>query len=109
MDYWLTSGLQRYVHFNHFPAGADLLELQADAAQYADPEWNAEFYDAIAEHVPNYVPSSQRGTWKLRAALPKGATNAVAVLAQDGVSSLGVTVYLLYRVSEARFFVDRGL
>lgn len=62
-----------------------MLKLQADAAQYADPEWNAEFYDSIAEHVPNYVPSSGRGTWRLRAALPDGAANAIAVLAQDGV------------------------
>lgn len=63
-----------------------MLTLQADAAQYADPEWDADFYDAIAEHVPNYVPTSGRGTWTLRAAsLPDGAENAIAVLARDGV------------------------
>ncbi|KAI1244319.1 hypothetical protein MGN70_014190 [Eutypa lata] len=76
----------RYFHFNHFPAGTDLLTLQADAAQYADPEWNADFYDAIAEHVPNYVPTSARGAWNLRIVeLPGGAENAIAVLTQDGV------------------------
>lgn len=62
-----------------------MLTLQADAAQYADPEWNADFYDSIAEHVPNYVPTSGRSTWNLRVELPGGAENAIAVLAQDGV------------------------
>lgn len=63
-----------------------MLTLQADAAQYADPEWNADFYDAIAEHVPNYVPTSARGAWNLRIVeLPGGAENAIAVLTQDGV------------------------
>lgn len=53
--------------------------------QYADPEWNADFYDSIAEHVPNYVTSKKRGTFKLKASIPKGAKNAIAVLAQEGV------------------------
>lgn len=59
--------------------------LREDATQYADPEWSVEFYDSIAEYVPNFVPSSQRGTWQLQAELPEGAENPLAVLAQNGV------------------------
>jgi rhamnogalacturonan endolyase len=35
--------------------------------------------------VPNYVPSSGRGTWKARVKLPQGAKKALAVLSQNGV------------------------
>lgn len=59
--------------------------MQADAAQYADPEWNAEFYESIADLVPNYIPASKRGTWKLHVDLPKGAKNVIAILSQNGV------------------------
>ncbi len=62
-----------------------MLTLHADAARYADPGWNAEFYDSIAKYVPNYVATPERGTWKLRVKLPGKAKNAIAVLAQDGV------------------------
>ena len=74
---------QTFHYFNRFPPETDILTLQQDAAQYADPEWNADFYDSIAEHVPNYVPSSERATWKLHVDLPKGATRALAVLSQN--------------------------
>ena len=30
---------------------SSLQDLLADAEQYADPTWNAEFYDKIAPHV----------------------------------------------------------
>ncbi|KAL7627458.1 hypothetical protein AAE478_001651 [Parahypoxylon ruwenzoriense] len=76
---------QQYFYFNRFPSGTDLQALREDAAQFADPEWNVEFYDSIAEHVPNYVPSKDRATWKLHVDLPKGAKNPIAVLSQDGV------------------------
>ncbi|RYF42727.1 MAG: hypothetical protein EOO38_19440, partial [Cytophagaceae bacterium] len=49
------------------------------------PEWNTELYDAIAEYVPNLVPSSGRGSVVAKVALPSGAKNAIAVLAQSGV------------------------
>ena len=86
----ITNGMDRtfgpqYFHFNHFPAGSDIHTLKADAAQYADPTWNADFYDSIAQYVPNYVPSSQRTTWKLHVDLPEGAKNPIAVLAQNGI------------------------
>lgn len=66
-------------------AGTDLESAYEDAAQFADPEWSADFYDAIAEHVPNYVPTTGRATWNLQVELPSAATNAVAVLAQNSV------------------------
>ncbi|KAI1083402.1 polysaccharide lyase family 4 protein [Whalleya microplaca] len=86
----ITNGFDRtfgpqYFYFNHFPAGADLAVLREDAAQYADPQWNAEFYDSIAEHVPNYVTSKERGTFELQVDLPENAENPIAVLAQNGV------------------------
>lgn len=85
----LTHGFDRiwgpqYYHFNKGEPGTPLEELRADAAQYADPEWNADFYDSIAEHVPNYVPSSNRATFTATIALPEGATNPIAVLAENG-------------------------
>jgi rhamnogalacturonan endolyase len=39
------------------------------------------FYDSIAQHVPNFVPSSGRGTFRGTIVLPKDATRALAVLA----------------------------
>ncbi|KAF5641097.1 rhamnogalacturonate lyase precursor [Fusarium sp. NRRL 52700] len=86
----ITNGFDRtfgpqYFHFNRFPGETDILKAQADAAQYADPEWNADFYDSIAKHVPNYVPTKFRGSFEVNVDLPKGAKNAIAVLAQSGV------------------------
>ena len=54
----ITDGFDRtfgpqYCHFNKGAAAATLEDLRSDALQYADPEWNAEFYDSIAKHVPN--------------------------------------------------------
>lgn len=86
----ITHGFDRtfgpyYYHFNKGAADTHIEELHADAAQYADPEWNAEFYDSIAHLVPNYVTTSSRTTFRLKAALPSGASNAIAVLSQSGV------------------------
>lgn len=86
----ITHGFDRtfgptFFYFNKFPEGTDILEAHADAAQFADPEWNADFYDSIAEYVPNYVPSSGRATWELHVDLPKGAERVLAVLSQNGV------------------------
>ncbi|KAF4630275.1 hypothetical protein G7Y89_g7867 [Cudoniella acicularis] len=36
-------------------------------------------------HVPGYVPSSNRTTWKAHIDLPSGVKNPIAVLAQNGV------------------------
>ncbi|KAI0014450.1 polysaccharide lyase family 4 protein [Xylariaceae sp. FL0662B] len=86
----ITNGFDRtfgpqYFYFNHFPAGTELAVLHADAAQHADPQWNAAFYDSIADHVPNYVSSAGRGAFELHAELPANARNSIAVLAQNGV------------------------
>lgn len=86
----ITDGFDRtfgpqYYHFNKGPAGTPWQALRNEAVKYASPSWNADFYDTIAEHIPNYAPTSQRGTWKAKVQLPKGAKNAIAVLAQNGV------------------------
>ncbi|KAI2626197.1 polysaccharide lyase family 4 protein [Xylaria nigripes] len=86
----ITNGFDRtfgpqYYYFNHFPAGSKLEVLREDAVQYANPVWNSEFYDCIAKHVPNYVPTRGRGTLKLQVDLPETAKNPLAVLAQNGI------------------------
>ena len=84
----LTHGFDRlwgpqYYHFNKGDKGTSMADLRADAAQYADPEWNADFYDSIAKHVPNYVPSARRSTFKAQVELPEGAKRPIAVLAEN--------------------------
>ncbi|KAK6193229.1 Lyso-phosphatidylcholine acyltransferase [Pestalotiopsis sp. IQ-011] len=86
----ITNGFDRtfgphYYYFNHLPAGTTILESRADAAQYANSSWNADFYDSIAQHVPNYVPTAERGSFSLQISLPEGAANPIAVLAQNAV------------------------
>ncbi|OIW28428.1 rhamnogalacturonan lyase [Coniochaeta ligniaria NRRL 30616] len=87
----ITHGFDRtfgpqYFHFNKGAgAGADMMALRADAAQYADPTWNAAFYDSIARHVPNYATSAQRATWQLHVDLPEGAKSPIAVLSANGL------------------------
>jgi rhamnogalacturonan endolyase len=86
----ITNGYDRtfgpqYFHFNKFPAGSSISALRADAAQYADPTWNAPFYDSIAPFVPNLATSSQRATWQLHVDLPANAANAIAVLSANGL------------------------
>jgi rhamnogalacturonan endolyase len=84
----ITNGFDRTFgpQYYHFNKGGSLEELRKDAEQYGlRSDWNAKFYDSIAKHVPNYVPTSARGTFKAKIDLPKGAKNPVAVLAQSGV------------------------
>ncbi|KAF4538873.1 Rhamnogalacturonan lyase [Lasiodiplodia theobromae] len=93
----ITNGFDRtfgpfYYHFNSGKPGTTLQELRDDALQYADPTWNAQFYDDIAEYVPNYVPTSGRGTWQGVVTLPRsGSTNTttwsrpIAILTTTGV------------------------
>ncbi|KAK8127180.1 rhamnogalacturonate lyase C [Apiospora sp. TS-2023a] len=86
----ITHGFDRtfgpqYFYFNKGPAGAPMEELLEDALRYASPGWNAEFYDDIAQHVPNYVPSLGRGSWRAQIRLPEGAKKPLAVLSQNGV------------------------
>ena len=85
----ITHGFDRtwgpqFYHFNKGDKDTTLEELRADAAQYADPEWNADFYDSIAEHVPNYIPSSKRTTFSGTVKLPKGSEKPVIVLSENG-------------------------
>ncbi|KAL2826148.1 galactose mutarotase-like domain-containing protein [Aspergillus cavernicola] len=77
-----TFGPQFY-YFNRGGPETSLAELRADAAQYADPEWNAEFYDSIAEYIPNFVPGSRRTTFEGKVNLPKGAKKPIIVLSEN--------------------------
>ncbi|KAI1355763.1 rhamnogalacturonate lyase [Xylaria sp. FL0043] len=84
----ITHGFDRtwgpqYYHFNKGTPNTTLAELRADAAQFADPEWNADFYDSIAQYVPNYAPTSKRATFKATIALPDGAARPIAILSEN--------------------------
>ncbi|KAI1100601.1 polysaccharide lyase family 4 protein [Jackrogersella minutella] len=84
----MTHGFDRtfgpqYYHFNKGGPDTTLDELRADAVKYADPEWNSEFYDSIAQHVPNYAPTSQRATFKATIGLPEGAKRPIIVLSEN--------------------------
>ncbi|KAJ3545112.1 hypothetical protein NM208_g2678 [Fusarium decemcellulare] len=84
----ITHGFDRtwgpqFYYFNKGDADATISDLRADAAQYADPEWNAEFYDSIAQYVPNFIPSAKRTTFTGKVKLPKGAKRPIIVLSED--------------------------
>ncbi|KAL2862615.1 galactose mutarotase-like domain-containing protein [Aspergillus lucknowensis] len=84
----ITHGFDRtwgpqFYYFNRGGPETTLAELRADAAQYADPEWNAEFYDSIAQHVPNFVPSRGRTTFEGSVKLPEGAEKPIIVLSEN--------------------------
>ncbi|KAL4811328.1 galactose mutarotase-like domain-containing protein [Aspergillus unguis] len=84
----LTHGFDRtwgpqYYYFNKGDKDTRLGELRADAARFADPEWSADFYDDIAEYIPNYVPSKKRTTFEGRVNMPKGAKRAIIVLSEN--------------------------
>lgn len=85
----ITDGFDRtfgpqYYFFNGGNGSASLDQLKFEAESLADPHWNVEFYDSIAQHVVGYVPSSMRGSVKGQIELPRGAINPVAVLTVDG-------------------------
>ncbi|KAH7118540.1 family 4 polysaccharide lyase [Dactylonectria estremocensis] len=84
----ITHGFDRtwgpqFYYFNKGTPSTTLSELRADAAQYADPEWNAEFYNSIAHHVPNFAPASSRTTFAGTVSLPKGAKKPIIVLSEN--------------------------
>lgn len=60
------------------------MTLRNEALQFYSPTWNQAFYDSIAKHVPNYVPSTGRTTFKAKVNLPKGAVKPLAVLSASG-------------------------
>ncbi|KAF2826762.1 galactose mutarotase-like protein [Ophiobolus disseminans] len=77
-----VDGIQ-YYYFNKGAKGTSLQSLRSDAGKMASTNW-VSFYDALAAHIPNLVPSSGRGNFKASISLPKGATRALAVLALSG-------------------------
>ncbi|KAK1147163.1 hypothetical protein N8T08_001902 [Aspergillus melleus] len=84
----ITHGFDRtwgpqFYYFNKGDKGTSMSELRADAAQFADPEWNAQFYDDIAQHVPNLISSSGRTAFSGKVKLPKGAKRPVIVLSEN--------------------------
>ncbi|KAH8655844.1 polysaccharide lyase family 4 protein [Xylariales sp. PMI_506] len=86
----ITSGFDRtfgpsFFYFNKGEPGTSWQDLRNEAVAFANPSWNAQFYDDISVHVPGYVPTSGRGTWKAKIQLPHGAENPLAILAQNGV------------------------
>ncbi|KAH9865143.1 hypothetical protein IAQ61_009090 [Plenodomus lingam] len=83
----ITNGFDRTFgpQYYHFNKGGSLDQLRRDAEQYGlRPDWNAAFYDSIAHHVPNLVPTSGRGTFQAKIRLPKGAKNPIAILTETG-------------------------
>ncbi|KAJ1303374.1 hypothetical protein OPQ81_011568 [Rhizoctonia solani] len=85
----ITHGFDRTFgpFFYYFNSGknASLNALREDAEKYADPEWNAPFYDSIAPSVPNYVTTSHRGTFSLSINIPVGAKKTIAILSENGL------------------------
>ncbi|KAF8860534.1 rhamnogalacturonate lyase, partial [Acephala macrosclerotiorum] len=86
----ITDGFDRtfgpqFYFFNKGAPGTPMETLRQEALQFASPTWNQPFYDSIAQHVPNYVPSSERTAWKGHVDLPANAVKPIAVLAQNGV------------------------
>ena len=84
----ITHGFDRtwgpqFYYFNRGDKDTTLAELRADAAKFADPEWNADFYDSIASHVPNYIPSSKRTSVTGAIELPEAAKKPIIVLSEN--------------------------
>ncbi|CAE6415670.1 unnamed protein product [Rhizoctonia solani] len=85
----ITHGFDRTFgpFFYYFNSGknASLNTLRDDAEKYANPEWNAAFYDSIASSVPNYVTTSHRGTFSLSVNIPAEAKKTIAILSVNGL------------------------
>ncbi|QPC80168.1 hypothetical protein HYE68_010920 [Fusarium pseudograminearum] len=84
----ITNGFDRtwgpqFYYFNKGSKETTLAELRADAAQYANPEWNAKFYDSIAHHVPNFAPSAKRTKYSGKVNFPKNAKRPIIVLSEN--------------------------
>ncbi|KIY50794.1 galactose mutarotase-like protein, partial [Fistulina hepatica ATCC 64428] len=97
----ITNGYDRtfgpqFLYFNHGDS-ASLQTLLADAQQYANPTWSADFYDEIATYVHGYATTSERGQFDAQIELPEGASKAVAVLSANNLhfqdSALDPTAY----------------
>jgi rhamnogalacturonan endolyase len=114
----ITDGFDRtfgpqFYYFNKGAAGTSLATLRSDALQYYSPSFAVDFYDSIANYVPNYVPTSGRGSWSAKIHLPDGATNPIAVLAASGVdfqdNTFNATAYQYWAAidSSGRVEIDR--
>lgn len=68
----------------HFNQGGSIQSLRGDAEQYGSIYYASQFYDDIASHVPGYVTTQQRGSWKAKINLPDGACKPIAVLTVPG-------------------------
>ncbi|TYJ55124.1 hypothetical protein B9479_004161 [Cryptococcus floricola] len=83
----ITSGFDRIFGptFIYLNKDGDLQSLYADAKSYSNSSFATDFYDDVADLIPGYTPSSQRGDFNAQIELPANATNAKVVLAQNGV------------------------
>lgn len=92
----ITNGFERtwgpsLFHFNKGDALSQkrtidtaISTLRADAETLANTQTHAQFYDDIASYVPGYATTKERGSWKAKVNLPKGASNAIAILTAPG-------------------------
>ena len=62
----------------------ELQSLRNQASQYAQTSFGAQFYDDIAQYVPGYVTTAQRGAWSATINVPSGAAKPIAVLSAPG-------------------------
>ncbi|KAH7305894.1 family 4 polysaccharide lyase [Stachybotrys elegans] len=84
----ITHGFDRtwgpqFYYFNSGDEDTTLAELRDEAAQFADPEWNTDFYDSVAHLVPNYTPSTKRSTFEGKIQLPANAKRPIIVLSEN--------------------------
>lgn len=62
-----------------------MTQLRSDAARFANQSYAHVFYDDISVHLPGYVSTSGRGTFKGSITVPKGAIKPLAILSANGV------------------------
>ncbi|PLB45110.1 hypothetical protein P170DRAFT_479637 [Aspergillus steynii IBT 23096] len=58
-------------------------EMNATGPSFNHVQPKTEFCDSIAQHVPNYVTSSRRTTFRGRVNLPDGAQRPIAILSEN--------------------------
>ncbi|KAI8995606.1 galactose mutarotase-like protein [Trametes punicea] len=113
----ITNGFDRtfgpqFLYLNR-GQGASLNDLLSDAEQYADPSWNADFYDEIAPFVHGYVPSWGRGSFSADVQVPREATDVVAILSaigvhfQDSAANPVAYQYFVTNVRDGTINIDR--
>ncbi|WWC69791.1 uncharacterized protein I206_103734 [Kwoniella pini CBS 10737] len=114
----ITDGFDRtwgpaVFHLNHGAIGGSLQALQEEAESFANNTYAHQFYDDIAQHVPGYVTTAQRGSWKAQIQLPEGANNTIAILSapgydyQDNVFNTSAYQYWCEVGSDGSVYIDR--